>query len=434
MSVRRIRADVEISQVYFNVEVRMKMQRMLAVVQRHLSRTGSHEWERAMKDPRKRQGRRWSFRSLMDALWAGALTAMKNLRAVEGLLDRGGRRISDTTLWSFLVRLKPGGFARLLAREVKRAYRAKEMKPDLPFSLVAVDGKAVWVGKHKANRYCQLQHSEGRSHYVMRMLRAVFVGGPCKLCMGQMPIPARTNDMGAFARFFKQLLKNYGRTSLLEVLSLDAGFASKKNASLVNAAGRGYVIALKGNEKDLLDEAKRSLGARTKPDAETSWENYNGHRIRRLFFRTTEMVAWGDWSHLRQVWRVRQETEKDGKVTVEERYFVTNLTQGATAGRIPLKIVRAHWGVENDCNWTLDTQWHEDDCPWTSAALEVVSLLRLFAYNVMMRLRTRHLRSEENRRRSWATLLNWVIDLLVAKGVRRILAPTSQIEEYAVTG
>jgi Transposase DDE domain len=411
----------------------MKMQRTLAVVQRHLERTSSScEWEKTIKDPRKAQGRRWTFGSLMSGLWAGAVTAMRNLRAVEGLLERAGDRISDTTLWSFLVRLAPGGFARLLVREVKQAHRAKEMKSDLPFSVVAVDGKTIWVGKHKAHRNCQLQHEAERPRYVMRMLRAVFVGGPCKLCLGQMPIAAKTNDMGAFPKFFKRLLKDYGRTGLLEVLTLDAGFASKKNADLINAAGRGYVIALKGNEKDLLDEAERLLGTRTKPHAETAWEKYNGFRIRRLLFRTTEMAAWNGWSHLRQVWRVRQETERDGKLTVEERYFVTNLTQGKTAGRVPLKIVRAHWGIENDCNWTLDTQWAEDDCPWASAALEVVSLMRLLAYNVMMRLRTRRLRSEGNRKRSWATLLNWITDLLVAKGVRRILAPTPQIEAFVV--
>lgn len=406
----------------------MKMRRTLAVVQRHLERTSfSNEWEISIKDPRKAQGRRWTFGSLMSGLWAGAVTAMKNLRAVEGLLERAGDRISDTTLWSFLVRLKPGGFARLLVRGVKHAYRSKEMKSDLPFSVVAVDGKAIWVGGRKAHRNCQLQHEQGRSRYVMRMLRAVFVGGPCKLCIGQMPIPGRTNDMGAFPKFLERLLKDYGRTDLLEVLSLDAGFASKKNATLINAAGRGYVIALKGNEKDLLDEAERLLGTRAKPDAETPWEKYNGSRIRRLFFRTTEMAEWNGWSHLRQVWRVRQETERDGKLAVEERYFVTNLTQGKTAGRVPLKIVRAHWGIENDCNWTLDTQWNEDNCPWASAALEVVSLMRLLAYNVMTRLRTRRLRSETNRKRSWATLLNWITDLLVAKGVRRTLTPTPLI-------
>lgn len=392
----------------------MNLDRILAAVQHHLSRTSDIDWDKAVWDPRKRRGRRWAFEELMEALWAGALTGATTLREVESLAERRGKRISDTTLWSLLTRLKPKGFETALVRGVREAWRAKELGPVLPLSQVAVDGKTIWTGKHKANRYCQLQEQEGVSRcYNMRMLRATAVSGLTQLCLGQAPIEASQNDMSAFPNFFAWLLKQYGRSDLMQVISLDAGFASKANMDLIAAAQRGYLIALKLPQQELHAEATRLLRHRRKPDAATPWEQVKGERIRRLLFRTEEMAGWKGWTHLRQAWRVRQETEHKGVLSVEERYFLTNLTVGATKGEVPLHMVRGHWGIENGNNWTMDVVWREDANPWTSRALEVVSLMRLLAMNVLIRLRTRRLRSEENRHRPWKNLLRLVEDVLV---------------------
>jgi predicted transposase YbfD/YdcC len=301
----------------------------------------------------------------------------------------------------------------------------------LPLHVVAVDGKAIWVGSHAANPYCQAQEQDGEPRYVMRVLRAVWVSGPCKLTIGQAPIPAAQNDMSAFPAFFEQLLGDYGQTEMLQVLSVDAGFASKANADLIAGAQRGYVIALKSPQAELYREAVRLLGRRRNFDAETPWEHVQGKRIRRRLFRTTEMAGWNDWTHLREVWRVRQETEDHGQLSVEERYFLTNLVPGSTAGAIPLHIVRAHWGIENNSNWTLDMAWGEDDQPWTSAALQVVSLMRLLAYNVVTRLRSRRLRSEENRQRPWSNLHDLIEDVLVAAGLRWMVELATEAEGVA---
>ena len=118
-------------------------------------------------------------------------------------------------------------------------------------------------------------------------------------------------------------------------------------------------------------------------------------------------------------------------VTVEERYFVTNLPPGSTRDDIPLKLVRAHWAVENRGNWTMDTIWAEDKRPWAGGALEAVSLLRLMAVNVITRLRCRRFRSARNRSRPWRILLSWVSDVLLQDGVAWLAAPAQQPEGVA---
>ena len=399
------------------------IQRLQAAVKRHLDRTASFAWEKVVRDRRDHRGRRWMLRELMEALWNGVLSATANLRKVEQFTERLGERIPDTTLHDFVLTLSPGQFREHLVREVRAAHRAKELAPDLPFSQVAIDGKSIWSGSRRANRYCQKQSPKDgatKARFVMRVLRAEIVGGPCKVCIGQKPITTRKAETSTFPAFLKQLRKDYGRSGLLEVLSLDAGFTSHKNAGMINEAQLGYVMALKAPQKELRLEAERLLGKRSKPDAETPWERRGGNRIRRLLFRTSEIAGYHGWTSLREVWRVKQETERNGQVEIEERYFLTNLVPGRTKGDIPLRVVRAHWGIENNGNWTLDTAWLEDSAPWVAKAAEVVSLLRLIAFNVVMRLRTRHLRSVENRRRSWRNLIDLVTDVLLQRGLNAL--------------
>jgi len=296
----------------------------------------------------------------------------------------------------------------------RKAYRAKELVPSLPFSLVAVDGKAIWTGKYKANRHCQRQSRDDKhDYYTMRVVRASFVGGPCKVVIDQMPVKSKEAEMSSFPVFLKRLVKAYGRSGLLDVLTMDAGYISEANARKINEAQLGYVMALKNPQKELVNEAERLLRFRRKPDAETPWEHYRGKRMRRLLFRTAEIAGYNGWTHLREVWRIRQETENNGKLEVENRYFVTNLVPGRTKGTIPLEVVRAHWGIENNAFWTLDTEWKEDSAPWSARSSEVVSLMRLLAFNVVMRLRARRLRSTANRMRSWQNLTALISDVLL---------------------
>jgi len=45
------------------------------------------------------------------------------------------------------------------------------------------------------------------------------------------------------------------------------------------------------------------------------------------------------------------ETIRDGKITIERRYYITSLTADA---KIFADTVRSHWGIENSLHWVLD--------------------------------------------------------------------------------
>lgn len=133
-------------------------------------------------------------------------------------------------------------------------------------------------------------------------------------------------------------------------------------------------------------------------------------------FRTTELAGYHGWTHLRQAWRIQQVVRyPDGTELREERYFLTNLPAGRLTPAQVLRVVRAHWGIENDCFWSLDTQWREDAVPWCSRgrAVETLSWLRLMAYNLLQLARRRHLRPRgpDGQRAApppWRHLFGWV--------------------------
>lgn len=238
-----------------------------------------------------------------------------------------------------------------------------------------------------------------------------------KPCLDQAPIGAKTNEMGCFPAFFGGLMTAYGGNDLFEVVTVDAGMVSRANADLIHAANKGYVMALKDGQPELLAEAQRLLGKNGKPDFETGVEVYQGRRVRRRLFRTTEMAGYHGWSHLRQIWRVEKETrDVDGNlVEHENRYFLTNLTPGRLTAAQILDVVRGHWGIENDCFWTLDTQWGEDAVPWCSQgiAVEVLSWLRLMAYTLLQLARRTHLRlrlpnGDRQDPPPWRRIFQWV--------------------------
>jgi hypothetical protein len=315
--------------------------------------------------------------------------------------QRVPRRVPDTTLWDVLPQLDVAELRAKLHAQIYGAWRSKTLAPvDLPCGVVAIDGKGLGALEHDADGAAQKNQRshDGTPYWLARSLRAVLTSAEARPCLDQLPIAARSNEMGSFAAFFAELLRVYGAGDLFEIVTVDAGLTSRANADLVAAANKGYVMALKGPQPELLAEAERLLRLRRTPDAETDWEPYQGAKVRRRFFRTAEIAGYHDWQHLRQAWLVETTViDGDGTTEIDRRYFLTNLPCGRLTPAQCLLLVRRHWGIENDCFWTLDVQWREDALPWCTQgrAVEVLSWLRLMAYNLLQLARRTHLRRRD---------------------------------------
>jgi hypothetical protein len=391
-------------------------------------------------DPRRRRGRRWRVGTLLSTAVLSLMLLTRSLRGAERLsgdLAGGGRikglwrRLPDSTLGDFVARVAVPPVRRHLHAEILAEHRRKALEPTvLPIRAIAVDGKNVATLRRKMHRDCQRQDTPGQpTSWLFRVVNATLISATAAVCIDQRPIPAATNDMGIFATFYAELVRTYGRAGMFDLVSTDAGFTSEANARLIDDNGRAYWMALKGNQPELLAEARRVLipqSYREAPEAQTGWELDSSRGwIRRELWRTGKIAGWTNWTHLRQVVLIRVWQAPGcpyGKAPVqgpprilEERLHVTNLVPGRLNGEQLLALDRAHWRIENNLHGTLDIQWQEDHGRWVQRGhgLPVSALLRVMAYNLLELLRAVHLRSEEARAAAWTQLRDWVRDALV---------------------
>lgn len=299
--------------------------------------------------------------------------------------------------------------------------------PCLPIQLVVVDGKNLATLDHDADGTAQARSSDnakwqgkgeqkGTAYWLTPVLRAALASTEARPCLLQMPLAPKTNESGSFKDFLTMLRQHYGRGHWLDVLSLDAGLTSLSNADAIVAAKLRYIMGLKDNQPELLKEAKWVLEAaanRAKPESETPWERRGSQHIKRQLWRTEDLQGFensvGKWTHLRQVWLVRQTTRsKDGTTAHEDRYFLTSLPSQELSGRQILTTVRLHWAIEDDVFNALDLQWKEDSGIWCTqgTAVWALGVLRMMAYNIVQCLRRRRCRKKRGRQ-TWYPPMPW---------------------------
>lgn len=357
-------------------------------------------------DPRDRRGQRWQLVPIVRTVFAAMLAGFKTLRSVEKqsrALALPGfaplrRRLPDTTVYDLLPRLDPSALLPTLLAQVRTLGRKKLLAPvGLPCGVLAIDGKSLGALDHDAAGWGQRQtrDHDGSPYWLVRVLRAVLTSSVGKTTLWQLPIPPKTNEMGCFVEMFDALRTHYD--ALFDIITVDAGMTSKAHAAHVHAAGKGYVMAVKEGQPELLRELRRVLLPRTEapPLAHDDWVRVKKHRVQRRLYKSVEVAGLPEWESLRQAWLVRTVHRfDDGRETHDDRFFITNVHIGRLNASQSLRVVREHWGIENHCNWMADLVLSEDDTPMCTAGTATLSLglLRLLTYNLQQLARRKHLR------------------------------------------
>ena len=442
-----------------------------------MGRKSQVRWERVQKvlrQLRKRPG--WNFRDLVDAreegqcehsmasvVWAlelGMLSNQPTLRDVEQLTEecQGNarvlvpKRISDTTMATELCRLDEAGLTARLCKQIREYGRQKQLKPfGVPVGIATIDGKNLATLDHHAlgsghkrssqtEKWAKEADVTGKPYWLMPALRVTLSSAEVVPCIYQEPLLPGEGEETAAPRLIDALHQAYGRSAMIDVLDFDAGFTSLALANHVNDLGYAYIFGLKDNQPSLYAQAQETLNRqslREAPEAKTDWELRNGRKIRRLLYRSNDLLGFettpGRWNHLRQVWWVKQETEHpDGRIEVENRYFLSSLLWNRFSPEQILWAVRRHWAVENDTFNSLDQQWREDHAPWCTQgrSIWVLGLLRLMAYNVVQSLRKRRLRQRRDTGKRdvpppWRSVFQWMYQALTRDATR--LAPMASV-------
>lgn len=389
-------------------------------------------WE-PLPDPRRARGVRFRWMGLLNLLMLGMLIHARTLRHVERLTRflavpsafglRGAP--SDTCLFETIGRLIPEQLREVLRAQVLRLHRSKRMEvlPEIGLSLVAIDGKVLGtdrteknpastrmkVGRRQDGRARKRVMKKGQENwnvadvkpnadgevFLVKALRAVHVGSATKPILDQVAIPKGRGESTTLLPFLRDLYKAYG--NLIECLSLDAVYATRHVLAALAVARIHYILALKGNAGQLYYRLRRLMGdGETEPPGGWACEVEtcrNGRRIRRSFARhfLRGYCLEGDFQ---QVWRQRTviTSKVSGQIlSVDDRLWISSLPRERLTPQQAMAAIRAHWGVENDANWTLDAIWGEDTYTWVhkGRARESLGLLRAIAYNLVRVLRHR---------------------------------------------
>lgn len=351
-----------------------------------------------ISDPRKSGRVTHPLPKLMSVV-IGALCAGANaLRDIEMRSEQfidmghGEGRIADNTFSSLLNRISPQECNEALQRMVKREHRRGNLKPVelIGQNVVALDGKNVatlrWhdlcrlveLDQHKATEqqvqdklaemFPQVQFQKGTSGSATGLVRvhtATLVSAKATLPIHYENIPGRTNEIGTLPNTLKALHEAYGKTAIIDMVTTDAGNTSEATARLIQSKGWGYFCRIKENHGKIYTEASRALESLTGADSHAQYKyDREGHRVCYcVWVYELGDNDWQQWTHARQLVRVRRVVDdlKTGqRISVGNRFYVTDQEKSQLSAKRAMMISRAHWGCENGTHWTADTQFGED--------------------------------------------------------------------------
>jgi predicted transposase YbfD/YdcC len=168
----------------------------------------------------------------------------------------------------------------------------------------------------------------------------------------------------------------------------------KEIARRIVDKGADYVLALKGNQTSLHEDAALFFADSVlAASCARTQDTDAGHgRIEERSCRAAE-AKWlaerhPDWKGLRSIAAVtaRRIDKKTGGESLETRYYITSLDPDPKA---ILAATRAHWGVES-FHWTLDVTFDEDRCRTRKDASALnFAVIRHTGYNILSADNTR---------------------------------------------
>src|SRR5947209_17359195 len=283
---------------------------------------------------------------------AGGPTAIARWAALkEALLSRvldlpNGAPRKDVFRRVLMV-LKPAAFQACFASWLQslRLEAAAETGPDRP--VLPVDGKTL-------RRSHDRQKGLGALHLV-----SVWAG-EYGLSLGQVACAEKSNEITAIPELLRPVdIKG-------AIITIDAMGAQKAIAAQIVEEKADYVLALKGNQEALhqavIDHINDQLeGDPGDAQEQTTTEKGHGRQETRTYLQLPapkSLPGFAHWQGLTSIGLVTSCCLRDGKETIEVRYYISSLEVDVKPFA---RAVRGHWSIENGCHWVLDMTFREDE-------------------------------------------------------------------------
>jgi len=176
------------------------------------------------------------------------------------------------------------------------------------------------------------------------------------ICFGQKLVDEKTNEIKAIPQLLDDL-KIQGH-----IITTDAMGAQRDIVAKIRKKRADYVISLKGNQGTLHEDVKLYFDDKDLLDNCAyifKTEKISSGIVKREYWHT-DNISWlvqkEKWAGLKSIGMTRNTIAKDGKTSVETRFFICSLPKDVDTFA---RAVRNHWMVES-YHWHLDVTFGED--------------------------------------------------------------------------
>jgi predicted transposase YbfD/YdcC len=345
-----------------------------------------------LPDPRKRQGRRHRWLTLLCLIVAALASAQRTPRAIArwvrehreelfAVLPPSVSRLpSDATIRRTLALLDVTRLEQALSAFQPATAPPPEASARPPDALqgVAIDGKAIrGVGRdgHSCHLVSLVQHDDAR-------------------VLGQVEVAQKRDERSAVPSLL------VGRNLTGKVITLDALHTLRPTARQIRAQNGHYLMIVKKNQAALYEYLDMLFSLPAHPADHEVWQTVGpttekGHG--RLETRTLTCgnahIEDVDWPDVQQV--VRRECErivlKTGKRSCEVMYGMVSLTPAEAGAASIERLWRGHWTIENQVHHVRDVTFGED--AGHAAQGTTAHALAALRNGVLMLFRSAHWRS-----------------------------------------
>src|SRR5882757_669608 len=189
-----------------------------------------------------------------------------------------------------------------------------------------------------------------------------------------------------------------------KILTGDALYCQRRLCFELRRAGGDYLFIVKGNQPQLFEDIRLLFaqlsspkrageGILRLPEQQAQTKNKGHGRVEIRSIRVScELKGYCDWPGLEQVFEIRRRWQSNGQWHEDVRYGVTSLPATFAIPERLLKLKRGHWTIENRLHYVKDVTMgedrstvHADNGPKIMAALRntAVSLLRRVGFSTI---------------------------------------------------
>ena len=246
-----------------------------------------------------------------------------------------------------LMALKPAAFQACFAGWLRSLRDEAAAETGVEQPVLAVDGKT-------------LRRSHDRNQGLGALHSVSVWASEYGLSLGQVACAEKSNEITAIPELLR-LVDIQGA-----IITIDAMGTQKAIAAQIVEEGADYVLALKGNQETLhqavIDYIDEQLeGDLADAQEHVTTEKGHGREEARTYLQLPApevLPGFLRWKGLKSIGMATSCGLRDGKETVEVRYYISSLALDVEQFA---RAVRGHWGIENGCHWVLDLTFREDE-------------------------------------------------------------------------